>query len=308
MITSIVGIRKLDNTDKHINDPAPWNPNDVEIAKDRAEIFVRKAGLTWCIDCLDVLLKDFFSTFYYDSDVFKLNNKDFSVCYLGKKNVFSDVTNVSYETVYRSVYYKFSSICELLRKQPNLESWRCSSDFRIGKKDKPPYFPELELVIAGVDLAIQWRNNLVHNGIDNSVNQNTIRVLKHEYKEQLNSNEYGTLEADRMIEDFKANSLSFKELAFLIRSVIDFGYILNAYWLNSVNKAEYIEKRLSKIDVKKLKASIYSLSDERRKGSVIMILRTDSVSFSKIDADKKSEEENAIDSFLSQFDLGRKEG
>lgn len=78
-------------------------------------------------------------------------------------------------------------------------------------------------MIAAVDLAIQWRNNLVHNGISNPISQNTVRVLKHKYKELLNTNEYGTLEVDKMLEDFKENKLSFKELAFLIRSIIDFG-------------------------------------------------------------------------------------
>ena len=298
----------MDIEDKGCADPAPWNPNDVEIAKDRAEIFVRKAGLAWCIDCLDVLLKDFFSTFYDDSDVFKGNNSDYSICYQGKKNEFPEEKYISYETVYRSVYYKFSAVCELLKKEDSLCVWRKSADYRVGKKNNPPYFPELELVIAAVDLAIQWRNNLVHNGISNPISQNTVRVLKHKYKELLNTNEYGTLEVDKMLEDFKENKLSFKELAFLIRSIIDFGFILNAYWINMVNKVEYINKLLLKLGTKNFIDSIYSLSKDRRKNYVIMHLRTHSVSISKNKSNRISEEEKAIDTFLSCIDFGCKEG
>lgn len=301
LITSIIGIEKLEEADTKNKYFAPWEPNDVKVAKDRAEIFVRKAGLTWCIDCLDVLLKDFFRSFYNEADVFIINQKDYSVSHLGRKKELSDRNTASFETIYRSVYYKFAVICELLRKEKNLASWRKASDYRVGKKGKEPYFPDLELVIHSVDLAIQWRNNLVHNGINNSINRNTAKVLKCQYGDLLNSPEYGTLEVDRMLEDFKENTITFKELAVLIRSIIDFGFILNAYWIHAVNKQDYIRNKLLHLNEKKIVESLGSLSDDRKKNYIIMYLRTHSISLRKIEAENKSIEEEVIDEFLARF-------
>lgn len=45
MISSTIGIDKLDDSDRRINNPAPWNPKDIEKSKDLAKRFVRKVGL-----------------------------------------------------------------------------------------------------------------------------------------------------------------------------------------------------------------------------------------------------------------------
>ena len=304
LITSIIGIRKIDNDDIGIKDPAPWSPNNVDVAKNRAEIFVREAGLTWAIDCLDSLLKDFFDSFYNETDVFKVNEKEYSVvCLESGISVCEDENTKSFENIRRGVYYKFAVISRLLREESDLEGWRRAADYRIGKRGSQPFFPPLELVIAFVDMAIQWRNRLVHNGANNVLNQNTKRVIKHKYRDLLNTNEYGTLEVDKMFKDFELNTITFKELAVLIRSIIDFGYILNAYWINAIEKNEYIIKILDKWNKKAIITKLKPLLPERRKSYVIMSLRSQKISLKKIEADMKSIEENAIEKYIDRIML-----
>lgn len=81
---------------------------------------------------------------------------------------------ITYERVYRSVYYKYIVICNKLQSEKNLDEMRTIHDYRIGHEGSGPYFPDKELVCAFIDLAIQWRNNLVHSGINNK-NQTTYK-------------------------------------------------------------------------------------------------------------------------------------
>ena len=309
LVTALIGINKIDESDKGKKDPAPWSPCNIDSAKARSRDFVKKAGLTWTIDCLDELLKNFFKSFFSEKDTFYKLDETFVVCIEKTNNIPSELkekNKLSYEQVNRSVYWKFTVVSDFIKnKKDDLLNWRKAASYRIGKNGEEPFFPELELVFALIDLAIQWRNNLVHNGIDNPISMNTLRVLK-KYKELLASNQYGTLDISIMLDSFKKHKvMSFKELSVMIRNAIDFGFILNAYWINEVNKSLILNRALSELlplggeDNNEYFLKLHSLSPERQKGNIIMTLGQKGVFLEKVDGKEKSEEEIIIDHYLS---------
>lgn len=323
LITTLVGLDKIDQSDVGKEKPAPWNPQDVKASVERSREFVIKAGLAWAITCLDVFLKDFFSSFFDSKDEFyQLPNSSVVVCY--EKASVNQVTKneenrKSYNEVYKSVYFKFTVISHLLElHKEQLKDWRIKADYRKGKEGTPVYFPELELVSALIDLAIQWRNVLVHEGVDNSLANNTYRVLS-KYRDKLNENEYGTLDVDEMKQHFKDKKvMTFKEVAVLIRNIVDFGYILNAYWTNAVDKKKYISEMLNRIlpeskdeiEVvegygrnykKQYYDELYSLETERRKCNICMRLTQYNVFLERVEAEVISVEEYTIESYLSKL-------
>lgn len=324
LITTLVGLDKIDQSDVGKEKPAPWNPQDVKASVERSREFVIKAGLAWAISCLDVFLKDFFSSFFDNKDEFyQLPNSSVVVCY-EKANVSpvikKEKLEKSYNEVYRSVYFKFTVISHLLElHEEELKEWRKKSDHRTGKKGEPVYLPELELASALIDLAIQWRNILVHEGGDNRLAINIYTIL-HRHREQLNSNTYGTLKVDEMKRHFKEKqTMTFKEVAVLVRNIIDFGYILNAYWINCVDKETYIttivkevlpesqdeivviEEKDKNDNKKKYYDELYSLEPERRKSNICMKLTQFNVFLEKEEDECISIEEQTIDGYLSKL-------
>lgn len=308
LITACIGIDKIDEADIGKKEPALWEPQDWKKSVNSSRMFLIKAALTWTIDCLDVLLKDFFPYFFK-----------------GKKEFLIDEEIMSYEVVYRSLYYKYRVIGDLLiDDESDISIWRKQADYRRGKKGSASYFPDLELIFALIDLAIQWRNHLVHAGIDNKLRQDTQRIIQ-KYKAVLNSNSYGTLEIDKMLGRYKDRSTpSFKEVTVLIRNIIDFGFVINAYWINCVNKSEYVNKCLSTLlptnieEVNKFKRKeescenrdklkflykIQTLTPVRMKSSICMRLSNMGVILKKANEDHISEEERLIETFLSRLNL-----
>lgn len=323
LITALVGLDKIDESDIGKVEPASWNPQDVKASVTRSREFVIKAGLAWAITCLDVFLKDFFASFFDNKDEFyQLPNSSVVVCY--EKASVSLVTKneenkKSYNEVYKSVYFKFTVIRHLLEAhKEHLKDWRIKADYRKGKEGTPAYFPELELVSALIDLAIQWRNVLVHEGVDNSLANNTYRVLN-KYRDQLNENEYGTLNVDEMKRHFKDKKvMTFKEVAVLIRNIIDFEYILNAYWINAVDRKTYISETLKRIlpeskdevavveeygknNKKQYYDELYSLEPKRRKSNICMRLTQHNVFLERVEEEVISVEEYTIESYLSKL-------
>ncbi len=321
IITAIVGLDKIDESDVGNVKLAPWNPQDVKVSVVRSREFVIKAGLVWSITCLDVFLKDFFTSFFDESDEFyQLPASKVVVCY-EKANIAPVEKNKKaekrYNDVCKSVYFKFTVIRHMLvLHKEELKEWRIKSDYREGKKGTAVYLPELELVFAFIDLAIQWRNILVHEGGDNELANDTYRILS-KYKEKLNEIEYGTLDVDEMKQHFKDKKvMTFKEVAVLIRNIIDFGYILNAYWINAVDKKGYItnalntilpeskdeivllEKKNSKDHKKQYYDELYTLEPDRRKNNICMRLTQHNILLERTDDEMLSVEEKAIDSCL----------
>lgn len=310
LIAACIGIDKINGSDVGKTEPAPWNPLDWEKSVDRSRMFIIKAGLTWTIDCLDVLLKDFFSYFFKGKEKFQIDKEE-----------------KSYETVYRSIYYKYRVIEEsFLDKESCISEWRKQVDYRIAKKGSVPFFPDLQLIFALLDLAIQWRNHLVHDGIDNALKQNTQRIL-HKYEAVLNSNTYGTLEVDRMLQRFydtdkDKRTPSFKEVSVLIRNVIDFGFVVNAYWINCVRRGEYVSKCLSEIlpsDVDEVQQykndkiienkkveyfyKIQTLTPDRMKASICMKLSNKGIVLQNTEESYISEEDKIINTYLVNLKL-----
>lgn len=233
LITSCIGLSKVSDEDRKMDFPAAWNPQNVKNSVKRSKKFIIKAALAWVIDCVDVLLKDFFPYFFSEQKHFVIEGKD---------------EPQSYENVLRSVYYKVYVVEELfLEKEVDITRWRKEGDYRKALLNDEPYFPDLKLIFALLDLAIQWRNNLVHQGIDNKLKQSTYQRLNL-YEKVLNSNTYGDLDKNRMLNRFKTNEApSFKEVSVLIRNVIDFGFVVNAYWLRCVDRHMYTQKCLAEI-------------------------------------------------------------
>ena len=325
IISALIGINKISETDRGVNEPAPWNPKNVVNAKARSREFVIKSGLTWSITCLDVLLKDFFLCFFSQEDIFYYD-KDENICCDEKTKDVSHHTkkdSPNYNEIYRSVYNKFSLIKQLIKNvDPNeLLKWRQDADYRVGNSDSDPFFPDCDLVFALVDLGIQWRNVLIHEGVDNSISQESLRVIA-QYSDLLNTNEYGTLESERIKESFRCRKTpSFKEVTVLIRNMIDFGYILNAYWVNMIDKSTYLYEKMLRIlpgdvsEVEKLKNSknendnkraayysdLYSLEEDRRINNVCMRLMEFGLNNSNDECTDDSEEEKCIKLFLNKL-------
>ena len=99
--------------------------------------------------------------------------------------------------------------------------------------------------------------------------------------------------------------MSFKELSVMIRNIIDFGFILNAYWVNEANKSLILQRALSDIltldEHNEFLSKIYSLSPDRRKGKIIMTLAQNGIVLEKVNDKEKSEEEIIIDNYLSRL-------
>lgn len=308
LITACIGIDKIDKTDIGKTEPARWEPQNWENSVNRSRMFLIKAALTWTIDCLDVLLKDFFPYFFKEQNEFQIDRDD-----------------KSYAVIYRSIYYKYRVIEDLFMNEKSvISTYRKQEDSRSGKKGSAPYFPDLELIFALIDLAIQWRNHLVHGGIDNPLRQNTKRILS-KYETVLNSNEYGTLEIDKMLERYEdRRTPSFKEVTVLIRNIIDFGFIINAYWINCVNKSEYINECLSTLlpsnieEVNEFKSKegsiknsdkikffykIQTLTPDRMKSSICMRLSNMGVVLQKTKKNHSSEEDKLIQNYLLRLNL-----
>ena len=244
IITALIGLKKISDEDKGKTKPAHWNPIDAKKAVDQSEIFIKKAGLVWTIDSLDVLLQEFFEEFFDYNDMFI---KEDNIYKLAAQEGYSSESYRFYK-INSSVYRRFSVISNFLLERKNeISEFRKISDYR-NKKDNY-YLPDLELVIALVDLAIQWRNNLVHSNASNRLKPNTTRILIQNKSILAQcSNGYGGLDIDETIERFKEGKHPrFKEVASLIRNTIDFGYILNAYWINSVDKSRLLNVELNEL-------------------------------------------------------------
>lgn len=118
----------------------------------------------------------------------------------------------------------------------------------------------------------------------------------------LDSNEYGTLDIELMLSNYDKNEvMTLKEMTVLIRNIINYGFILNAYWLQCADKALIIERALRQIDIASYRLNSGGLSIARQKNSIIMYLKTKGITLEKVDAETISAEEKAINKFLESL-------
>jgi hypothetical protein len=304
LITACIGLDKIDESDIGKNQPALWKPNKWDNSVHRSREFVLKAGLAWTMDCLDVLLKDLFPYFFHAEDIFiKHENGKIEKRKTLETKISAKDEELKYTDVYRSIYNKYRVIEDLfLAQEEDIEKWRRQADFRPGKEDTAPYFPKLELIFALIDLSIQWRNHLVHEGIDNTLKQDTVRILR-KYEKELNTNTYGTLELEPMLKHFKNNDKpTFKETAVLIRNVIDFGYVINAYWMNCIDVDTYITECLEQLPPKFCK-SIKTFTQERKLNSICIHLCNKGIILEDTEDNVESNEEKIVINYLKKNGL-----
>lgn len=333
LITALIGIEKLDTSDikNQANSHcfATWNPQNIENTKRETKSYILKSTLSWGVSCLDELLLDFFSCFFdkedkygkigdykvvcrrktFDENEFDTKMKD--CVEVDDKKSKKDNGYISYETIARSVYYKFTLVSSLLKCEIDLDNLRQSSENRNSKGDNR-YLPDINLIFAILDLTIQWRNNLIHND-DNILNQRTQQVISH-YQKILESNEYGCLDSKKMIERFKENKVpTFKEIAVMIRNLIDFGFVLNAYWVKYADKDKIINEKLKMLipmsrdeknyegKSKKLYDKLHNVEKSKRKKIVVNAAIQEGLYLEKIDSDKQSNEDIVIEKILSNL-------
>jgi len=100
-----------------------------------------------------------------------------------------------------------------------------------------------DVQIAFVDLSICWRNKLVHSDADNNIISNNREVLI--LNKELIRNKYSGLDIIRTLKSFDANKPpTFKEAASLVRSLIDFVYLVDHELILKLDKEKYINDLL----------------------------------------------------------------
>lgn len=296
LITALIGIHKVNKDDRKLeeaNHPFSWNPEDITASINRTDEFARKASLVWIVDCFDSLLSDFVCDFYRDNTT-ELNE-------LIKESGLKDLQrDYSYNEFQRSVYLKFIAISTLLKKETNLDSFRQKNDSRLSSSGQI-YFPNIELIVAACDFAIQWRNNLVHFSANNDASNDSKRILK-KFRDILGSKEYCSLDAERFKKDFSNNQIpSFKETAFMIRSLIDYGFCINAYWIEKVDREKVLTNTLDELFKddkfclfwKKMKARCA----DRKKKYLITSIKQRGIHLEKIEADQTSDLNKIIEDY-----------
>lgn len=333
LITACIGINKITGQDVKDNCfPAKWNPKDLTQSVKRSRELVLKSGLVWTIDCFDELLLEF-----YDSIVNVIINQKQENEPDEHKLLVDNIgmSQRQYENIRRSVYLKFQKIREkVLVEKDNIIKWREQELKKntIELKDgdyakKNIYIPEIDLVFGLVELAINWRNNLVHYRATNPLSRDSRNILlKEENIKLLSSEVYGGCDINKMLDGFDKNSSpTFKEVAVMIRSIIDCGYVLNIYWLNKINIYDYTTKLLEKlfpksIDENEIEGIKKSIVDDKvkrfnklkevdlkkRRSKIVMTLATYGYQFIDIpikEYEKPSHEDLAIFDYLKKISL-----
>lgn len=160
----------------------------------------------------------------------------------------------------------------ILKEPPFLQD---QEEFETIKKLRGVYNKYRELIsyfkienrieTAFIDLAISWRNKVVHTDANNDININSRKILK-ENKEFIKKN-YCGLDVIDTINSFDNNKYpSFKEITSLISSSINFVYLLDSKLIEKINMQEYIKSIVEYEKEKELKnLFIYSDLKSRNK-------------------------------------------
>lgn len=116
-----------------------------------------------------------------------------------------------------SVFHNFKSIC----KKFNLNNYKCDM----------------------VEILICWRNRLVHFSANSDIDKVSKKRLKN--NKEIIKNEYHHLDIDRMLESFIGKkSPTFKEMASLIRAVLDFIYLIDEMLISRLDINTYADELL----------------------------------------------------------------
>lgn len=153
---------------------------------------------------------------------------------------------------------------------------------------------------AMVDLMISWRNNLTHFDIDNKIRDASRNILLE--KKDIIRDAYRHLDVEEMLKSFYSKKiLTFKETASLFRSLINFVYSSDAYFINNLDDVFYADRVLIhyisenpnvRID------NIFSKDKVKKEHSLIEILKQ--YGFSR---DVESPPSEELDNFCSDVAL-----
>lgn len=96
---------------------------------------------------------------------------------------------------------------------------------------------------AMVDLMISWRNNLTHFDIDNKIRDASKNILLE--KKDIIRDVYRHLDVEKMLESFYTKKIpTFKETASLFKSLIDFVYNTDEYFIDNLDEVFYADRIL----------------------------------------------------------------
>tara|TARA_R110002096_G_scaffold401123_1_gene597894 strand:- start:2036 stop:2974 length:939 start_codon:yes stop_codon:yes gene_type:complete len=136
--------------------------------------------------------------------------------------------------------------------------------------------PNFDKYFALTNLALKWRNRLIHFFAENDINEDVRNVLKNN-KDFFFDNFQG-LDIDRLLDNFdNSKTPSFKEITSIIRSIHKCVQLADEYLLNNINKeTHFIEcldfhfklNTLKESDLKSKTALLYNLTEKRRLNSI----------------------------------------
>lgn len=161
-------------------------------------------------------------------------------------------------------------------------------------KSTSAYFNINDINKAMVDLLICWRNRLVHYKADNDIMSDSKVMFMENKKEILDL--YNGLDIERTLVSFdKYNVPSFKELTSMIKSTINYVYVIDKKFIKEIDMVSYADKILYKYiktdSIRRLD-NIFSKDIKTRKRVTRNILK---------DYGFNNEIDDRVDNFIERF-------
>ncbi|MBQ5872826.1 MAG: hypothetical protein IIW58_01615 [Bacteroidales bacterium] len=243
LITALIGLDYLDNN-KNVECPpsfsTSWNPRNKQASIYRTRQYILNSSLAWAVDCLDSY---------------------FSVCNQDPKLIDNIGFIKDLDKAGRSVNEKLISFSRHITTPIG----EMANDFNIYK--------------SIVGLAIQWRNNTIHSGGDNKLEQEHKDIL---LASTNRINElFCNLEINQTLNSFEEHkSPTFKEVTSIIRGIQRFVEIVDSYLISKIDIDKYASNVIA-CHCKQYNISqkaIISLPIDKRNSKIINILKSHSFS------------------------------
>ena len=242
LITALIGLDYIDNSDNVECPPSfstSWNPKDKKASIVRTRQYILNSSLAWAVDCLD----SYFSVCNQDPKL--IDNIDF----------IKDLDKAR-----RSVNEKLISFSRHITPIGEM-----ANDFDIYK--------------SIVGLAIQWRNNTIHSGGDNKLEQEHKDIL---LASTNRINElFCNLDIKQTLISFEEHeSPTFKEVTSIIRGIQRFVEIVDSSLISQIDIDKYASNVIA-CHCKQYNISpkaIISQPIDKRNSKIINILKSHSFS------------------------------
>ena len=242
LITALIGLDYIDNNENvecPLSFSTSWNPRDKKASIYRTRQYILNSSLAWAVDCLDSY---------------------FSVCNQDPKLIDNIDLIKDLDKAGRSVNEKLISFSRHITPIGEM-----ANDFDIYK--------------SIVGLAIQWRNNTIHSGGDNKLEQEHKDIL---LASTNRINElFCNLDIKQTLISFEEHkSPTFKEVTSIIRGIQRFVEVVDSYLTSKIDIDKYASNVISchcrqyNIPNK----AITSLPIDKRNSKIINILKNYSFS------------------------------